>query len=184
MTFDSFGWTAVAILQALTFDGWTEPMFALVDATDVASSTLAICFFLFVVIIGGFFVVNLFLAVLFEAYVQAETLEKEAIAERARQLALKEERKSFKGSSSAHADGDNAPLLKGSPSRCECAPSIGSWRSDLDSVVNSTWFNHGSTGLVLINLVLMCMPYHGMSEEHAQMLAVSGQCSPLVHGVM
>ena len=57
MTFDTFGGTAITILQALTFDDWTAPMFAL--ATDAASSALSLLFFSFIVVIGGFFVVNL-----------------------------------------------------------------------------------------------------------------------------
>jgi hypothetical protein len=49
--------------QALTFDSWTLPMYALIHTT---STHLVVVFWLFIVLVGGFFIVNLFLAVLFE----------------------------------------------------------------------------------------------------------------------
>ena len=45
--FDNVGWAAIALLQALSFDGWTVPMYALMAATDDAVITTG--FFLFVV---------------------------------------------------------------------------------------------------------------------------------------
>ena len=41
------------------------------------------------------------------------------------------------------------------------------WRARLASVVQAAWFGHLSTALVLYNMALMCMPYHGMSESYA-----------------
>lgn len=49
---------------------------------------------------------------------------------------------------------------------CDCAPAAGSWRAALGSVVNSDAFGHTSTALVLLNLVLMCMPYYGMTAAY------------------
>ena len=37
-TFDSFGFSFVAIMQTLTFDSWTIPMYALLDTTPILSS--------------------------------------------------------------------------------------------------------------------------------------------------
>ena len=62
MSFDNVGVAAVVLLQALTFDDWTEPMYSLI----AAFSPWASVYFLLIVILGGFFVVNLFLAVIFE----------------------------------------------------------------------------------------------------------------------
>ena len=39
-TFDSFGWSVVIILQALTFDAWTLPMYGLLSGTPVEGQTL------------------------------------------------------------------------------------------------------------------------------------------------
>ena len=64
-TLDNFGWTAVVILQAITFDGWTLPMYGIIAST---SSFLPVFYFLFIVVVGGFFIVNLFLAILLQEF--------------------------------------------------------------------------------------------------------------------
>ena len=45
-------------------------------------------------------------------------------------------------------------------------PAAGSGRAGLRVIVEASWFGHGSTGLVLLNLALMCLPYHGMSAQY------------------
>ena len=50
---------------------------------------------------------------------------------------------------------------------CNCAPSVHGWRGSLASALGSAAFSHVATSLVVVNLVLMCMPYHGMSESYA-----------------
>jgi len=61
-TFDNLGWSAIVILQTITFDSWTLPMYGVIDGT---SSSAPVLYFLFIVLVGGFFLVNLFLAVLY-----------------------------------------------------------------------------------------------------------------------
>ena len=51
------GWRA----QAITFDDWAEPMYALRSS----SSPYVWVYFVLIVLLGGFFIVNLFLAVIF-----------------------------------------------------------------------------------------------------------------------
>ena len=63
MTFDTFGWTAIVILQAITFDSWTIPMYGVISSS---SSSLPVFYFILIIVVGGFFIVNLFLAVLFQ----------------------------------------------------------------------------------------------------------------------
>ena len=48
--------------QCFTCDTWTDPMYALM----AAFSPLVFLYFFAIVILGGFFVVNLFLAVIFQ----------------------------------------------------------------------------------------------------------------------
>ena len=68
-TFDTFGWTAIVILQAMTFDGWSLGMYGL---RAVLASPLALCFYAIIILFGGFYLVNLFLAVLFQEFVDAQ----------------------------------------------------------------------------------------------------------------
>eukprot|EP00966_Prymnesium_polylepis_P324716 7380737-Prymnesium_polylepis.1 len=65
-------YTALVIFQVITFDTWTEPMFALMNAVSPA----AFVYFLLIAVLGGFFVVNLFLAVIFDEFMTALRVEK------------------------------------------------------------------------------------------------------------
>ena len=52
-------------------DTWTEPMYALM----ATSSPLAFAYCIAIAILGGFFVVNLFLAVIFNEFMTALSVE-------------------------------------------------------------------------------------------------------------
>ena len=62
-SFDSFGATSLVLLQSITFDEFAMPMYAVMDATR---TPLVVVYWLLAVLFGGFFLVNLFLAVLFQ----------------------------------------------------------------------------------------------------------------------
>ena len=68
MSFDNVGITFITLLQAITFDDWTEAMYALMTAL----SPYVVIYFVAIVTLGGFFVVNLFLAVIFEEHSKQE----------------------------------------------------------------------------------------------------------------
>ncbi len=72
MSFDNIGDACIVILQAITFDTWTEAMYALM----AAFSPYACIFFVLIVVLGGFFVINLFLAVIFQEVLAAQAMEK------------------------------------------------------------------------------------------------------------
>ena len=56
------------------------------------------------------------------------------------------------------------------PNSCDCAPEPGSRRHALGEIMNGSLSSNISTGLVLLNLVLMCMPYATMSVEYEEQL--------------
>ena len=58
MSFDNVGVAFVSLLQAITFDGWTLSLYGL--EAVLASSSMAVLFFVLAVTVGGFFLVNLF----------------------------------------------------------------------------------------------------------------------------
>ena len=58
----------IAILQAVTFDTWTDPLWAVMAAYSYS----AWLYFILVAILGGLFVVNLFLAVIFDEFMRAQ----------------------------------------------------------------------------------------------------------------
>ena len=83
VSFDSVLMSLVVLLQAVTFDDWATSMYLL----ERAFSPYVWIFFVLVCTIGGFFVVNLFLAVIFEEFLtvkRVESAEAELLARRKR----------------------------------------------------------------------------------------------------
>jgi uncharacterized protein YjbI with pentapeptide repeats len=76
LSFDNFGEACVVMLMAFTFDDWATPMYLLMKSGE----PLAWIYFVLVVVLGGFFVSNLFLAVIFDAFV-AEKVAEEVVDE-------------------------------------------------------------------------------------------------------
>ena len=78
----------------------------------------------------------------------------------------------------AEAGAEDA-LLGKTPKRgcCDCGPARGSWRARLGEIVTSDGFGHGSTGMVLLNVVLMCMPYASQSDAYTDLLETLGNVS-------
>ena len=74
VAFDSIGYTFITLSKATTFDHWVAPMYELM----AAFSPFAWTYFFLVVLVGGFFVVNLFLAVVFLELGEAEEHVKRA----------------------------------------------------------------------------------------------------------
>ena len=68
MSFDNIGSASIVIMQCASFDAWTQGMYVLMRHVF----GLVWAYYLVVVCIGGFFVVNLFLAVLLEEFLQAK----------------------------------------------------------------------------------------------------------------
>ncbi|KOO31481.1 voltage-gated sodium channel [Chrysochromulina tobinii] len=57
--FDNFGWASIQVFQTISFDGWTPTMYAMLNTTG---QPLVLVYFLLLIVLGGFFIVNLFLA--------------------------------------------------------------------------------------------------------------------------
>ena len=70
ISFDTVPMSFIAILQAVTFDTWTDPMFDIMDSYSYS----AWIYFILVAILGGLFVVNLFLAVIFDEFIRAQEM--------------------------------------------------------------------------------------------------------------
>ena len=71
-----------------------------------------------------------------------------------------------------HSDGDarDGGSRGPGPSWDWGPPLPGSQRMELKELVLAPWFGHATTALVVVNLVLMCMPYYGMSDAYADRL--------------
>ena len=215
-SFDHFYTSVIIVLQTLTFDEWATPMYDLMDATR---APLVVIYWLISVLFGGFFLVNLFLAVLFQEFVEAQARERAFAEHKATRIAALAKRRGermmaanliqrrFKWKKSSGGSFNRRPsmwkgmmkkfrsdeeataikLLIGGKADFEngvdeegeeesagdywdCTPAAGSCRSQLAEVMTSQWVSNTSIGLVLVNLVLMCMPYYGMPQEYEDRL--------------
>lgn len=188
-------------------------------------------FFALIVAFGGFFIVNLFLAVIVNEVIEAQAAEKEeaalqktrdasaayaADALAANAAAMHAERDAAEGDdveggallaagAARSDDGPDQPSAKTpSPLKrekstaclsamgkvynasrpemvaaakkrpsvahrgcCDCHPAPTGCRRWLHDLVLSNAFGHGSTGLVIVNMILMCCPYATQTDEYA-----------------
>ncbi|KOO27419.1 voltage-gated ion channel superfamily, partial [Chrysochromulina tobinii] len=216
--FDNFGWAIIQVFQTITFDGWTPTMYAVLNTTG---QPLVLVYFLLLVVLGGFFIVNLFLAVLFQEFSEAQAGEKAIAEQAARAAASRQARRAQRdrqspspSSNPAAASSKTAAwariLSKKSSSALGVSPSPSSnpaaasskaaaWARILSKKSSSaigvspppsppyheqqkpfSWADPdnedeekdraASMGLVVFNMVLMCMPYEGMSDAYAAQL--------------
>ena len=191
-SFDSVGVNLIIFMQMTTFDDWASPMYLLMEAVSPQVSI----YFVLIVMITGFFVVNLFLAVIFMQYGAARAQVKleqaaeeeeeqerllqeieatESASERARLLAAGAPRSDgFVTSDVYSADGGDSrgPSERHAAAARSCSDcsQYGPWRHPFRRVAESAWLANASTALVLVNMAVMCMPYEGMSDEYAERL--------------
>ena len=187
ISFDSVANAMLPILQAITFDTWSDPMFDVMEAYHFSSWL----YFVVIAILGGLFLVNLFLAVIFDEFMraqQADEAEREVSAGVPRLKSKASEDLGMEmpsvmpapeGNPNAYEaallikeqrmeredyEGDNESLGCWDAccqACCACTPSRGGWRGALDDIMTSNIVNNVSTGFVVFNLMVMCMPYAG-----------------------
>ena len=104
--FDNFGWASVQIFQTISFDGWTSAMYAVLNATG---QPLVLVYFVLLIVLGGFFIVNLFLAVLFQEFTEAQAREKAIAEQAARAAAARQARRAQRNGSARGASPPPSP---------------------------------------------------------------------------
>ena len=67
ISFDSIGWAWVTLFQCVTMEGWVDVMCMEMAAVAPAVS---IVYFVSLVLLGSFYLLNLFLAVLYDEYTE------------------------------------------------------------------------------------------------------------------
>ena len=168
-SFDNIGWSFIVIMQAVTFDTCLAPSYAAMATV----TPYAWAYFFVLAMVGGFFVVNLFLAVIFDEFLKAKEVNMAAAAEEKRAAEVAAEEAGAPKPADDPKNGDaSASLLEGggggsSGGCCDCAPGAAGWRRALADIVTSDWFGNGSTALVILNMMVMCCPYAGQTEAWA-----------------
>jgi hypothetical protein len=162
------------------------------------SATWAWLYFVAAAVLGGMFVLNLFLAVIFDTFQQGS----EARAEEAREAL-----RAMPVEAQAQAEADRTPpvqlnrvpglgqatslltsqldRVKGLSARmpgldgCGCRPRSG-WRLTLGHIATSRTLGGAATALVLINFFIMCLPYAGQPAEGAAAIEQAGSLISLI----
>ena len=73
--FDNIGNAMMTIFTSITLEGWVDVMYNLMDGWGAPA--LVIIYFILLVILGSFFMLNLALAVVFDEYAKADAQKKE-----------------------------------------------------------------------------------------------------------
>lgn len=135
--FDSASAASMTILRTVTFDSWTEVMYGLMDSV----SSTAWTYFIATVVLGGFFIVNLFLAVLFDEFSRSMAINSKVIARLAKT--------------------DDSPAKKAPEATAAHAKPMGVAESALKPIVQHVWFERLSLTMIFLNLVITCLKYEG-----------------------
>ena len=182
--FDSVMNAVMAITQIVTFDTWSASMYDL----QLAVSPHVWFYFAACAMIGGFFIVNLFLAVVFDEFMRskatesakAELLAQEATARTAAEAEATllararipdlEQFGSRANDQKVVGDGaDGYHRLSDEPDGSIDGRAQGGCRC-LRPLVTSQSFLYVTLSFLVINVVIMCMPYAGQSEAYARTL--------------
>ena len=137
-----------------------------------ATSYWAWTYFILVAILGGLFVVNLFLAVIFDEFMRAQAgdeAEKEATTAPTDEDDLIVDIDATAALIRAGKENSDG-TVQGAPRACDCAPGVGTWRDGLSTLMKTETMNNISTGFVVFNIVVMTMPYIGQPDDYAQLV--------------
>jgi hypothetical protein len=164
-SFDSIGLAFIMLAQGTTFDDWAESMYQLM----IVSSPFVWIYFALVVLICGFCLANLFLAVIFLEYsASRNTIHGPKVTvETSVQIAGAEDTAALLA---GHELSDTSPSGDVSAKSVSVPPPAvpgGDCKGLLATIAESSWLSMSATILVAINVVLMCMPYEGMTATYA-----------------
>ena len=179
--FDNIAHAWLTIFQCITLEGWTPLMYMTMDAVTGWSMV----YFLLLVFTGGFFLLNLALAVITEVYdeecteAQLEADEREAVEDEDEEhRRLMAERKAKREALCQHLinagmlvddSDDEGDRSEGGKVGSSAKPREGI--AAIRAVVEHPWFGPLFTVLILLNTLVLAMEFDGMSDTYADVLS-------------
>ena len=169
ISFDSVIGSFFPLVTTLVLDSWSQSMYAVMDAY----SEYAWIYFCLMALLGGFLLLQLFLAVISETFGTLENTRKDQLREQENRRAR---RRSFRGQSPLSADAGSATIkvVDSAGRKPQVSRSERISREELESrgvlgnLVESKWFTNISLGAVIFNVFVMCLPYHGQPDEYSE----------------
>ena len=175
--FDSVMNAGMVISQIVTLDTWSGSMYDVMAAFPAPS--VVWIYYLLAVLIGGFFIINLFLGVVFDEFMRAKATEaaKEELAEKEaafieaskREDELQYAKKDGTGgdSPSSVQDGEFHKLEEDGSTPL---PTQEGGIKCLKPIVESESFISITLLFLMINVLIMCLPYAGQPESRTELL--------------
>ena len=151
--FDSLETAFLAIVQIATFDHWSPMMYGLMPSFPGAW-----IFFFLVVSLCGFFLVNLFLAVLYDEFTVSMSTREAADSQLLRRK------------SGVHLGNEVLNRLQAPFGTPDGSSSNRVWSASIRQVVLHPWFETVSLTMILFNLIVMCLRREGQSQGEEQVI--------------
>lgn len=165
-SFDNSLHAFITIFQVISLEGWVDIMYMLQDST----SAMVFIYFVILVIIGAFFLVNLFLAVIFESFHKAQVTQEAELETKRRQMMMLRKLSSY------------SMTRKSLATRIQHYKNSfyerGRWWLEASFrpaavIAKSRWFERISLILILTNTVVLGCYHAGMSGEMERQLSLS-----------
>ena len=175
--FDDFAYACLTIFQCITLEGWTPIMYMTMDSV----TGWTVVYFLLLVFTGGFFLLNLALAVITEVYDEESTDAKEEAASEEIEAEAEQERKEAEARQKRHDLGlftdDEASDEEPDPldTKIDFAALEGKQnpaKKACKALIEHPAFGPFFTVLILINTLLLSMEYADMPSGYAKGLEV------------
>eukprot|EP00755_Sulcionema_specki_P039239 Sspe_Gene.24208::Locus_9544_Transcript_1_1_Confidence_1.000_Length_4909::g.24208::m.24208/K04851/CACNA1D; voltage-dependent calcium channel L type alpha-1D len=163
VSFDNIGWAFLVIFQCITLEGWVDQMYRVQDLWGA----LAPAYFIPLVILGSFFIVNLALAVIFDKfhYMKERTreqVEQEIWANMVETHLAKLEDEGGQGVGAAEQ----------AAAKAFRASKLG-WRVAVHRTTTSRGFQWMIIGFIAVNTIMLAMEHDGQPQELTHFLTIA-----------
>ena len=168
-SFDNFLWSVNTIFHCITLEGWTPIMYWTMDATTVWS----FLYFVVLIWVGDFFVLQLALAVVTDSYADMAEDEAERQAEEQQVVEEEQEKKEMKKKYSLAVAESEKQMFAGLGGDQEGISLSGIFRA----IVEKRWFSPTIFFLIFANTVA----FHGVRGYVGDVQGCPGHCQPVPH---
>lgn len=157
--FDNTPTAFLSILVVISQEGWSDMMYDLMDANGPATSL----YFVFLVFVGSFFIINLVIAVIYHSY--CDTLEQSEVGSQP-DISSKQRRKNRRAAQPTLLqllhDKNIVPVLLYNAFQSESYLTV---KRYMRLLVDTSYFNWGLVMCILFNVAVLSMESNGASDE-------------------
>uniref|UniRef100_H3DBT9 Calcium voltage-gated channel subunit alpha1 Ib n=1 Tax=Tetraodon nigroviridis TaxID=99883 RepID=H3DBT9_TETNG len=182
INFDNIAYAWIVIFQVITLEGWVEIMYYVMDA----HSFYNFIYFILLIIVGSFFMINLCLVVIATQFSETKQREHQCATALSLTDGVCTEKDEAEDGAVEDTDGEGAgsgskergkkrQAARGKHGGCCRKPCRDVWydtRMKLWEIVESKYFNRGIMIAILINTISMGIEHHEQPEELTNILEI------------